>query len=224
MMVNKKDYPGAGDFVPDGRAGLPAVARAVQDCHGCDLYERATQAVFGHGNAQARVMLIGEQPGDAEDRAGRPFVGPAGKLLDRALAEAGIAPEITYTTNAVKHFRWKPDPRGRKRRIHQTPEAWQLTACFPWLAAEAARLSPEVVVTLGATAGRALFGSSFRVTKQRGTEMPWSMPARGGGQREITTVPTIHPSAVLRADDRDAAYSGLVSDLRVARHLLPSDG
>jgi DNA polymerase len=214
-MTDKKDYPGVGEFVPAERAGLPAVARAVQDCHGCDLHERATQAVFGHGSADARVMLIGEQPGDAEDRAGLPFVGPAGRLLDRALAEAGIAPEVTYTTNAVKHFRWKPAPRG-KRRIHQTPEAWQVTACFPWLAAETARLSPAVVVTLGATAGRALFGSSFRVTRQRGTEVTWSAPAPGGKEREITVVPTIHPSAVLRADDRDAAYAGLVSDLRVA--------
>jgi uracil-DNA glycosylase len=139
--------------------------------------------VFGAGKADARVMLIGEQPGDAEDRAGQPFVGPAGKLLDRALAEAGIAPEITYTTNAT-------------------------------------RLSPDVVVTLGAIAGRALFGSSFRVTQQRGTEVAWCAPASGGKEREITVVPTIHPSAVLRADDRDAAYRGLVSDLRVAADLV----
>lgn len=219
-MVDKRDYPGAAEFVPDGRAGLSALAKAAQDCRGCDLYERATQAVFGAGKADARVMLIGEQPGDAEDRAGQPFVGPAGKLLDRALAEAGIAPEITYTTNAVKHFRWKPAPRGGKRRIHQTPDARQVTACFPWLAAEATRLSPDVVVTLGAIAGRALFGNSFRVTQQRGTEVAWCAPASGGKEREITVVPTIHPSAVLRADDRDAAYRGLVSDLRVAADLV----
>ena len=221
-MVGHKDYPGADRFVPGGRAGLATVARAAGACRGCDLHERATQTVFGQGAAKPGVVLIGEQPGDAEDRAGVPFVGPAGKLLDRALADAGIAAGITYRTNAVKHFRWKPDPRGGKRRIHERPDTWQVRACWPWLAAELSRLAPSVVVVLGATAGQALFGSSFRVSAERGKEIRWSAPARQKGQeREVTVVPTIHPSAVLRADDRDAAYAGLVSDLCLAAAALP---
>lgn len=219
-MAGTTRFPGAGDFVPAGTASLAAVAKAVQGCRGCDLYEHATQAVFGNGNPQAAVVLVGEQPGDAEDRAGLPFVGPAGKLLDRALADAQIPPEITYRTNAVKHFRWKPDPRGRKRRIHQPPEASQVRACWPWLEAELSRLDPRVVVTLGATAGRALLGSSFRVTAQRGREISWCGPGPDGGEREITVVATLHPSAVLRSDDQDAAYDGLVSDLQVAASSL----
>jgi DNA polymerase len=167
------------------------------------------------------VVLVGEQPGDAEDRAGEPFVGPAGKLLDRALAEAGISPQDTYTTNAVKHFRWKAAPRGGKRRIHQKPEAWQMRACWPWLAAELARLSPRVVVLLGATAGQAVFGSAFRVGARRGTEISWRAPALGDEPgRDITVVATIHPSAVLRADDREVVFAGLVSDLEVAASAL----
>jgi DNA polymerase len=220
-VPDKKDYPGAGRFVPDDKAGLPAVAQAAQGCQGCDLFENATQMVFGRGAADAAVVLIGEQPGDAEDRAGQPFVGPAGQLLDRALKDAGLPPDDTYTTNAVKHFRWKPAPHGGKRRIHQKPEAWQIRACWPWLEAELARLAPRVVVTLGATAGQALFGSSFRITSQRGTEIGWRAPSlEDGAGRDVTVVPTIHPSAVLRSDDRDAAYAGLVSDLRVAAASL----
>ncbi len=214
--------PGAAGFLPDGDASLASLAEAVRQCRGCDLYKRATQAVFGRGSSRAALVLIGEQPGDMEDKAGKPFVGPAGKLLDRALAEAGIAPQATYTTNAVKHFRWKPEPHGRKRRIHQPPEAAHIKACWPWLAAELARLEPSVVVTLGATAGRALLGSSFRVTKQRGTKIAWCSPGPSPGrEREVTVVPTIHPSAVLRADDREAVYAGLVDDLRTAASDLP---
>jgi uracil-DNA glycosylase len=223
-VSDDKTYPGAGRFVPGEDASFAEVAKAAQDCRGCDLYERATQTVFGRGSSRAAVVLIGEQPGDVEDRAGEPFVGPAGQLLDRALGEAGIGAEITYTTNAVKHFRWKPAPHG-KRRIHQPPEAWQVRACWPWLAAELSRLEPSVVVTLGATAGRALFGSSFRVTGQRGTAIAWRSPGPPDRpEREITVVPTIHPSAVLRADDRDDAYAGLVADLRVAASALPGTG
>jgi uracil-DNA glycosylase len=223
-VPDKNGYPGAAGFVPGEDASLAQLARVVQGCHGCDLYERATQAVFGRGSSQAAVVLIGEQPGDAEDKAGEPFVGPAGKLLDRALAEAGISPKVTYTTNAVKHFRWKPDPRGGKRRIHERPETWQVRACWPWLAAELARLNPRLVVTLGAIAGQALFGGSFRITGVRGTRISWSAPGPSEGTaREVTVVPTIHPAAVLRADDRDAAYAGLVSDLRAAASALEND-
>jgi uracil-DNA glycosylase len=221
MAAGSRDYPGAGEFVPGDDASLPAIAKAAQGCRGCDLFERATQAVFGLGPSRAAVVLIGEQPGDVEDREGKPFVGPAGKLLDRALQDAGISPGDTYKTNAVKHFRWKPAPQGGKRRIHERPEAWEIRACWPWLAAELSRLAPDVVVPLGATAGQALFGSSFRVTSQRGTAIGWRAPARPGRpERDVTVVPTIHPSAVLRADDRDAAYQGLVSDLRTAASSL----
>jgi uracil-DNA glycosylase len=215
-MADDHGYPGAGEFVPGDDATLSAVASAAAQCRGCDLYQRATQTVFGRGSARAAAVLIGEQPGDAEDREGQPFVGPAGRLLDRALEDAGISPGDTYTTNAVKHFRWKPAPTGGKRRIHQRPEAWQVRACFPWLAAELSRLAPRVVVTLGATAGQALFGSSFRVTSQRGDAISWRAP----GGRDMTVVPTIHPSAVLRADNRDAEYADLVDDLRVAASAL----
>jgi DNA polymerase len=220
-VTGRDSYPGASSFVPGEEASLAAVAKAVQACRGCDLYQRATQAVFGRGPASAPVVLIGEQPGDTEDRVGEPFVGPAGKVLDRALAEAGISPQATYTTSAVKHFRWRPDPRGGKRRIHERPDTGQVRACWPWLAAELSRLAPRVVVTLGATAGQALFGSSFTVTSARGTQISWPAPSPSGGQtREVTVVPTIHPSAVLRADDRDAAYAGLVRDLRTAAAAL----
>lgn len=221
MAGDTRGYPGAASFLPQGEASLSELAEAARSCEGCDLYERATQTVFGSGAARASVVLIGEQPGDAEDKAGKPFIGPAGKLLDRALEEAGISPSDTYTTNAVKHFRWKPAPQGGKRRIHQQPETWQVRACWPWLAAELSRLAPSVVVTLGATAGQALFGSSFRVTSQRGTRISWHAPAAPGRpEHDVTVVPTVHPSAVLRADDRDAAYQGLVSDLRAAASSL----
>jgi uracil-DNA glycosylase family protein len=215
-VAGQHDYPGAGEFVPGGRASLASLAAAAQDCRGCDLYERATQAVFGRGARDAPLVLVGEQPCDAEDRRGEPFVGPAGRLLDQALGQAGIRREDAYLTNAVKHFRWKPDPRGGKRRLHERPDAGQLRACRPWLDAELARLSPRVIVALGATAGQALFGSSFRVTAHRGTLVSWAAPARDGGERDTDVVPTIHPSAVLRADDRDAALAGLVADLKVA--------
>jgi uracil-DNA glycosylase len=224
-MPPSRDYPTAAAFVPRG-ADLDGVARAARECRGCDLYQHGTQTVFGEGAPDADVVLVGEQPGDAEDRQGRPFVGPAGKLLDRALDEAGISRGRTYITNAVKHFRWKLAPGGGKRRIHQKPDAWQLAACRPWLDAELARLEPQVLVALGATAGQALFGSSFRVTKARGTVLRWQAPgpvgADGASGGEFSVVPTVHPSSVLRTDDadRDAAYAGLVADLRVAAREL----
>lgn len=217
-MAGKNGYPTAAPFVPD-RGGLAALAKAALGCRGCDLYERASQTVFGEGADDADVVLIGEQPGDMEDREGKPFVGPAGRILDRALGDAGIPRETAYITNAVKHFRWKQVPGGGKRRIHQRPEAWQIAACRPWLDAELARLEPRVVVALGATAGQALFGSSFRVTKARGSVIRWQS-APGAGK--LGVVATVHPSSILRADgeDRETAYAGLVNDLRVAAKQL----
>jgi uracil-DNA glycosylase len=217
----------AAEFVPEG-ADLDRLRAAAGGCRGCHLHEHATQTVFSKGPVSARIVLVGEQPGDVEDRRGEPFVGPAGKLLDRAVADAGLDPARTYTTNAVKHFKFKPSPGG-KRRIHATPDATEIGACRPWLVAEFALLDPEVVVALGATAGRALFGPSFRVTRSRGVLLPWpSSAARPGdferpeeGTRDSAlALATIHPSAVLRADDRDAAYDGLVADLRVAAKAL----
>jgi uracil-DNA glycosylase len=198
------------------------------NCRGCHLYENATQTVFSKGPVSSRLLLVGEQPGDVEDQRGEPFVGPAGKLLDRAIAEAGLDPASTYITNAVKHFKFTPAPGG-KRRIHATPDLHEMAACRPWLVAEFALLDPEVVVALGATAAKALFGPSFRVTKSRGVLMPWPAAAahpeefeRGedGGSDNVFALATIHPSAVLRSDDREVAFAGLVSDLKMAASAL----
>lgn len=221
-MPDSRDpgHPGAAAWVPDG-VDLDGLKAAAASCRGCDLYEDASQTVFGDGSPTARVVLVGEQPGDQEDRQGRPFVGPAGQLLDEALVEAGIARDEAYVTNAVKHFRFTQSGPG-KRRIHSTPDPWHMRACRPWLDAEFAVLDPDVVVTLGATAGKALLGASFRVTRQRGMLIPW--PGRDdedAARHAPFVVPTIHPSAVLRADDRDTAYKGLVSDLTAAAEALP---
>lgn len=216
----------AADFVPE-HTDLEGLRKSALECRGCDLWENATQTVFSKGPVSARLVLVGEQPGDVEDRRGEPFVGPAGKLLDKAVADAGLDPEHTYTTNAVKHFKFTSGGGG-KRRIHATPDAHEVGACKPWLVAEFALLDPEVVVALGATAAKALFGPSFRVTKSRGVLLPWPGSAY---QPELFTrdedgshtgfaLATIHPSAVLRADDREAAYSGLVADLKVAAEAL----
>jgi uracil-DNA glycosylase len=177
---------------------------AVQHCRGCPLYANATQAVFGEGKLRPDVMLVGETPGDQEDVAGAPFVGPAGKLLDRALAEAGIDREHAYVTNAVKHFKWRS--RGT-RRIHDKPSWSEQTACRPWLEAEIAVVKPRALVLLGATAAQSLLGRSFRVTKERGRLLDSDLA-------ELVTA-TIHPSAVLRSDDREAMFAGLVKDLRL---------
>lgn len=223
---SKHADPGAGRFVPD-TADLDEAARAVQECRGCELYRNATQAVFGRGERRARVLLLGEQPGDSEDRQGEPFVGPAGRVLHRALEQAGIAQQDVYVTNAVKHFRWRPEPHGGKRRIHQRPDAGQIAACRPWWLTEVRLVQPEVIVALGATAGQALFGSSFRVNATRGTVQDWTPPpeAAPGGASDaeagpLRVVGTVHPSAVLRAPDRDEAFAGLVEDLRAVRRLL----
>lgn len=219
MVTTKapEDAYTAEPFVPD-RGGLPALRRAAADCHGCPLHRNATQTVFGQGTAGARVMLVGEQPGDQEDRQGKPFVGPAGRLLDRALEEAGIDPSEAYVTNAVKHFKFTRT-EGGKRRIHKPPSLREMTACGPWLAAEVAVVRPELIVLLGASAGKALLGSSFRVGEVRGAVLEREIHGR-----PEKLVATVHPSSVLRAqdDDRKAAYDGLVSDLKVAARVLSS--
>jgi uracil-DNA glycosylase family protein len=198
----------AEPFVPE-RPTLPALREAVQGCRGCELYKNATQAVFGEGDTHADVVFVGEQPGDQEDTTGKPFVGPAGKLLDRALEEAGIDRSKTYVTNAVKHFKWKL--RGT-RRIHQKPSWTEQMACRPWLEAEMAVLKPRVIVPLGATAGQSLLGKDFRVTRDRGRPLDSDLAEH--------VVATIHPSAVLRADDREAEFEALVADLRVVAKLI----
>jgi DNA polymerase len=203
------DWPTAAPFVPVTKS-LDRLRAAAETCEGCPLYRDASQTVFGTGPRDARVVLVGEQPGDQEDRAGEPFVGPAGRLLDGALEEAGIDRSAAYVTNAVKHFKFKA---SGKRRIHATPDTFEVAACKPWLDAELSLLTPEVVVLLGATAAKALLGPSFRVTKSRGVLIP---APQGAAQ----LLATLHPSAVLRAEDREAARAGLVSDLRVAAQAL----
>ena len=202
--------------MPPHPRSIDELKAAAAGCEGCELYADATQTVFGRGAPDARIVFVGEQPGDVEDQHGLPFVGPAGRLLREAVDAAGLDPADLYITNSVKHFRF--ELRGR-RRIHQTPGPAHIVACRPWLVAEFALLKPELVVALGATAAKALFGPSFRVTRSRGELMAWPATAQHPEDfpvAEIRALATIHPSAVLRADDRDAAYRGLVEDLRVA--------
>jgi uracil-DNA glycosylase len=201
----------ASDFLP-ARESLKALREAAAGCRGCDLYEDATQTVFGEGRKAARVMLVGETPGDQEDRQGKPFVGPAGRELDKALARAGIDRADAYVTNAVKHFRF--EERG-KRRIHQKPEARHVKACRPWLEAELRQIRPEAVIVMGATAARSLLGPSFRVTQERGTLLDSDLAP--------VVVATIHPSAILRERDDDARHlqrEAFTSDLQVAAEAL----
>jgi DNA polymerase len=208
-------------FVPPD-ADLDELRESAKSCKGCHLYQDATQTVFGDGSPEARIVVVGEQPGDIEDRRGAPFVGPAGKVLDRAIDDAGLDRTQMYVTNAVKHFKHRPAAPG-KRRIHQTPDRSEIVACRPWLVAEFALLQPEVIVVLGATAAKALLGASFRVTKSRGVVMPWPGSADDPEDfkpAQAKLVATIHPSAVLRADDREEAYQGLVADLKVVTGVL----
>jgi uracil-DNA glycosylase family protein len=201
----------AAAYLPD-RLSLKSLRETVQTCRACPLYANATQAVLGEGARESEVMLVGEQPGDREDREGRPFVGPAGRLLDEALEEAGIDRTKIYVTNAVKHFKWQP--RG-KRRIHQKPNWSELAACRPWLDAELEVVKPRVIVCLGATAAQALLGRDFRVTKQRGVPVDSSLAEY--------VVATVHPSSVLRQRDdesRDAEMRGLVRDLQAVAGLI----
>jgi len=215
----------ARDLVP-AQPDLDGLRAAAAGCTACDLYRDATQTVFGEGATGAEVMLIGEQPGDGEDRAGRPFVGPAGRLLDQALEEAGIDRRLAYVTNVVKHFKF--DRRG-KVRLHKKPNAEQVHACFPWLGAELEVVRPRVLVLLGATAAQALLGSSFRVSRQRGEFLasestgapPWGSPDPSGLAPRVLA--TVHPSSILRAPDdraRALAYEGFVADLAVVAKEL----
>jgi uracil-DNA glycosylase family protein len=195
---------------PSQPHGLGELREAAAGCRACDLWKNATQTVFGEGYQGARIMLVGEQPGDREDIEGKPFVGPAGRLLDRALEEAGIDRRSVYVTNAVKHFRWTS--RG-KRRLHEKPNAQQIRACRPWLESEIAIVKPHIVVLLGATAAQSVMGPGFRVSRQRGEVMasPLGVPV----------LATVHPSSILRATDdasRDVALASFVADLRVAAH------
>jgi len=206
--------PGPHDLIRPG-ASLTELAAAVQQCRGCDLWRDATQAVFGEGPPNAPVALVGEQPGDVEDRRGHPFVGPAGLMLRRCMAEAGLAEDQVWMTNVVKHFRWKPGtPKQGKRRIHRPPSAEQVRACRPWLDAELERLRPDVVVCLGAVAAQTLIDKDFNVSQDRGKLMagPYG-----------TVLATVHPSSLLRAPDDKArlkARADFVADLQVVvRHL-----
>ena len=200
----------AAQLVPE-RPTLRKLREAAAGCKACPLWKTGTQTVFGEGSPKAEVMFVGEQPGDQEDKAGRPFVGPAGKLLDKAMAEAGIDRSLAYVTNVVKHFKWQA--RG-KRRIHQKPNWSEIAACFPWLEAELAVVKPRVLVCLGATAAQALLGRQFRVSRQRGIPV----------ESELAPVvlATVHPSSILRGDpeEREANFAAFVGDLKiVAKHL-----
>jgi DNA polymerase len=193
---------------PTQHPSLAELREAAAGCKACDLWKNATQTVFGEGVEGARMMLVGEQPGDREDVEGKPFVGPAGRLLDRALEEAGIDRDRVYVTNAVKHFRWV---RRGKRRLHEKPNVQQVRACRPWLDAEIAVVKPHIVVLLGATAAQSVMGATFRVSRQRGEVMPSPLG--------VPVLATVHPSSVLRATDdtsRGAALASFIADLKVA--------
>jgi uracil-DNA glycosylase len=195
---------------PPDTTSWSALREAAKDCEACHLYKGATQTVFGEGPKGATMMLVGEQPGDYEDVAGKPFVGPAGKIMDQALEEAGIDRTKVYVTNVVKHFKW--EPRG-KRRIHQKPNSREIAACRPWLEAELRIVKPKLVVAMGATAAQTIFGPAFRVTRERGKVLSSKLAPR--------VLATVHPSSLLRQPDeasREREYKRFVSDLRAALH------
>ena len=218
-MVTAAKATGADRYLPEDR-GLDALIAAARRCRGCPLFENATQTVFGRGPAGAPIMLVGEQPGDREDRAGEPFVGPAGRLLARALDEAGIDPRLRYETNAVKHFKFTRE--GGKRRIHQKPSRTEVVACRPWLIAEIEAVRPRVIVCLGATAAQSLLGAAFRVSMQRGQALPLPSSAGVDLTPRPIVVATVHPSAILRdrSDRHDEAHRLFVDDLRAAHSGL----
>jgi uracil-DNA glycosylase family protein len=206
MPTDDEEY--ARPARPPDTFSLTEVREAASECTACHLYKRATQTVFGEGPKSASIVLVGEQPGDYEDVAGKPFVGPAGKIMDQALQEAGIDRKEVYVTNAVKHFKW--EPRG-KRRIHQKPNSREIAACRPWLETELRLVKPKLVVSLGATAGQAIFGPSFRVTRERGKVLSSKLAPR--------VLATVHPSSLLRQPDeesREREYKRFVVDLRAA--------
>jgi DNA polymerase len=209
-MARVRQNGSAADFLPE-QLSLSALREAAAGCKGCHLWQVGTQTVFGAGAREAEVMFVGEQPGDYEDRAGKPFVGPAGRLLDDALVQAGIDRSTTYVTNAVKHFKWQG--RG-KRRIHQKPNAAEMAACRPWLEAELAVVQPRVLVLLGATAAQSLLGRQFRVTQHRGKLIDSDLA-------EAVTA-TVHPSSILRGEpeEREANFAAFVDDLRVVADLI----
>jgi uracil-DNA glycosylase len=201
-------------FIPASDS-LSALRKAARACEGCPLFQRATQTVFGEGNVHAPLLLVGEQPGDQEDIAGKPFVGPAGKLLDKCLAEAGIDRSRTYVTNMVKHFKW--EPRG-KRRIHEKPNQMEISACKPWLKREIEAVQPKMVVVLGATAAQGLLGSSFRVTKQRGTVVRV--------EEYPPILATVHPSSLLRQishEDRERETQQFIADLKKCAEFIAGE-
>lgn len=210
---------GAERFVPDSR-DLDKLSTAARVCRGCDLYRDADQAVFGAGSPGSTIMFVGEQPGDQEDRAGEPFVGPAGRLFDRALDAADIDRETTYVTNAVKHFKFTR-AAGQKRRIHEKPNRGEVIACRPWLLAELDAISPRIVVCLGATSAQALLGTGFRLTQHRGERFDLGADGDIGPGHSASVVATVHPSSILRgpADQRERAFDAFVADLRVVRDL-----
>jgi DNA polymerase len=198
----------AAPLVPP-RPTLKKLRDAADGCKACPLWETGTQTVFGEGSPKAEIMFVGEQPGDQEDLAGKPFVGPAGKLLDRAMEEAGIDRSVAYVTNVVKHFKWKAQG---KRRIHQKPNWSEIAACLPWLEAELAVVKPHVLVPLGATAAQALLGRQFRVTQHRGEPVPSDLAP--------VVIATVHPSSILRSENREEEFAALVDDLKtIAAHL-----
>jgi uracil-DNA glycosylase len=211
----------AARYLPEDRR-LDSLKSAAKHCRGCTLFRDATQTVFGNGPPGAPIMLVGEQPGDQEDRAGLPFVGPAGRLLARALDAADIDPGMTYQTNAVKHFKFTR--KDGKRRIHQKPSRTEVVACRPWLIAEIESVGPQVILCLGATAAQALLGPSFRVSTRRGKVISLPSEADLHFEPEPSVVATVHPSAVLRdrSDRHDEAYKLFVDDLRSARAALVS--
>lgn len=211
MVRGKASNHSAADLIPD-RPSLTSLRVAAADCRACDLWKLGTQTVFGEGRPRAKVMFIGEQPGNEEDLTGKPFVGPAGKLFDSALKEAGIDRSLTYVTNVVKHFKW--EPRG-KRRIHKKPNAVEISACRPWLQAEIAVVKPDVIVALGATAAQALLGPKFRVTKQRGEFLESALAPY--------VMATVHPSSILRAPDDETRRLELrrfIHDLKKLARVL----
>jgi uracil-DNA glycosylase len=210
-VAHQPTLDSAAALIPE-RPTLPALREAAAGCKACDLWEKGTQTVFGEGTTKAEVMFVGEQPGNDEDLAGKPFIGPAGKVLDEAMEEAGIDRSLAYVTNVVKHFKW--EPRG-KRRIHQKPNSAEMAACRPWLDAELGQVKPRVLVCLGSTAAQALLGRQFRVTKQRGVPVESDLAEY--------VIATVHPSSILRAPDDDArriAYEEFVDDLRRVAELI----